>query len=90
MNRFLLATVIACLATSANALNEDAIVTCLVGKATVSLQQQMGNRIDAKTATNVAMIYADKRCKGRISEGASDYVYHSIHGMAKEWFNEDN
>jgi hypothetical protein len=57
--------------------------------ATVSLQQQMEDKIDAKTASLIAMRYADKRCKGRISEGASDYVYHSIHGMAKEWFGED-
>ena len=36
------------------------------------------------------MKYADTRCKGgaQLGEGGGDYVYHSIHGMAKAWFNE--
>jgi hypothetical protein len=91
MKGLLLATVIACLATSAIARDDDATVACLIGQAAVSLHKQDRNaKIDAKAATNVAMRYADKRCKGRLSEGASDYVYHSIHGMAKAWFNEDD
>ena len=39
---------------------------------------------------NAAMKYADTSCKGgaQLGEGGGDYVYHSIHGMAKAWFNE--
>jgi hypothetical protein len=96
MKRLLLAAVIACMATSASARNNDAkIVPCLIGQATTSLllqQQQLvntENKIDARIAANVAYKYASKHCpRGRISEGADDYVYHSIRGKAVEMFGE--
>jgi hypothetical protein len=88
MKRLLLATVVVCLATSAIAGDDDATVACVVGYAAVSLHQQMGSKVDARKAANIAMRSTDRRCKGRLSEGASDYVFHSIHGMAKAWFND--
>jgi hypothetical protein len=86
--RLLLAIVIASLATPAIARDDDATVACLVGRAAVSLHEQMHKTKDARTAANIAMRSADVRCKGRLSEGASDYVYHSINGMAKAWFDD--
>jgi hypothetical protein len=90
MKRLLLAIVIACVATSAIARNEDALVACLVGQATTSLHLQYRDKVDAKTATTIAWRYAGKRCKGRLSEGASDYVHHTIRDMAKERFTEED
>ena len=89
MKRLLLVVAIASLATPAIARDYDAKFACLIGQAAVSLNKQMGNKIDAKTATSVAIRYADKRCKERLSSGADDYVWHSVHGMAKVWFDED-
>ena len=71
---------------------DDAVVACLIGHAGVSLHKQIATREKAKvvnveTVTDVAMIYASKRCKGQLlHEGAGDYVYHSIKGMAGVWF----
>jgi hypothetical protein len=47
--------------------------------------------MDVKAATDAAMNYAARRCKGGadIGEGGDDYVYHSIRGMAQQWFSED-
>ena len=55
-----------------------------------SLRKQIGTKVNAQAATDAAMKYADRRCKGgaQLGEGGGDYVYHSIHGMAKAWFNE--
>ena len=54
------------------------------------LHKQIGTNVNARAATDAAMKYADTRCKGgaQLGEGGGDYVYHSIHGMAKAWFNE--
>jgi hypothetical protein len=56
----------------------------------VSLHKQIGTEVNAQAAMDAAMKYADTRCKGgaQLGEGGGDYVYHSIHGMAKAWFNE--
>jgi hypothetical protein len=89
MKRLLLAAIIACVATSASARNEDALVACLVGQATTSLQLQYRDKVDAQTATTNAWKYAGKRCKGgHLSEGASDYVHHSIKAKAIEIFGD--
>jgi hypothetical protein len=92
MKRILLATSLLAALTngaSAQSRREDALVACRIGQAGVSLHKQMGTQVNARAATDIAMKYADQRCKdGRISEGGSDYVYHSIHGMAKAWFKE--
>ena len=68
----------------------DRVVACLIGQAGVSLRKQIGTNVNAQAATDAAMKYADRRCKGgaQLGEGGGDYVYHSIHGMAKAWFNE--
>ena len=68
----------------------DRVVTCLSGQAGVCLHKQIGTEVNAQAATDAAMKYADTRCKGgaQLGEGGADYVYHSIHGMAKAWFNE--
>ena len=68
----------------------DRVVACLIGQAGVSLHKQIGTTVNAQAATDAAMKYADTRCKGgaQVGEGGGDYVYHSIHGMAKAWFNE--
>ena len=51
------------------------------------LHKQIGTQVNAKAATDAAMTYADKQCKGgRLSEGGADYVSRSISAMAKEWF----
>jgi hypothetical protein len=70
---------------------EDAVVACLVGQAAVGLHKNVGSKMDVKAATDAAMIYAARRCKGGadIGEGGGDYVYHSIRGMAQQWFSED-
>ena len=68
---------------------DDRLVACLIGNAGVSLHKQIGTQVNAKAATDAAVTYADKQCKGgRLSEASGDYVYYSIHGMAKEWFKE--
>jgi hypothetical protein len=56
----------------------------------VLTQRGLGTKVNAQAATDAAMKYADTRCKGgaQLGEGGGDYVYHSIHGMAKAWFNE--
>jgi hypothetical protein len=53
------------------------------------LHKQIGTKVNAPAA-DAAMKDADSRCKGgaQLGEGGGDYVYHSIHGMAKAWFNE--
>jgi hypothetical protein len=72
MKRLLLATVVVCSATSAMARDENAMVDCLIGQATVSLHKQTrGEPIDAKRAVDVAMRAPDKCPKGRLSEGES-------------------
>src|SRR5262245_21632428 len=65
--------------------SDDAVVACLIGNAAVSLHKQIQTHVDAHTATNVAMTYADKRCKGgaRLDEGAGDYVWHRSTGWRK-------
>ena len=68
---------------------EDAYVACLIGQAGVSLHKQLGQGNNAGTATEAAMKYADKRCKGKLSDGGHDYVYHSISAMARAWYNEE-
>jgi hypothetical protein len=77
-------------AEAASASAEDAIVKCLIGNAATSLHKQLGGKkVTASVATDVAMAYASKRCKGgTISEGAGDYVYHSIKSMASQWFGD--
>jgi hypothetical protein len=72
MKRLLLATVMACVATSASARNEDKIVACLMGQATTFLHLQRNDKVDTRTAANIAYQYGAKRCKGRLSEGADD------------------
>ena len=69
---------------------EDAVVACLIGQAGVALHNNLGRKMDARTATDAAMVYADKRCGGGrlIGDEGGDYVYHSIHGMAKAWFED--
>ena len=68
---------------------DDRLVACLIGNAGVSLHKQIGTQVNAKAATDAAMTYADRQCKGgRLSEGGADYVSHSINAMAKEWFKE--
>jgi hypothetical protein len=49
------------------------------------VRKQIGTKVNAQAATDAAMKYADRRCKGgtQLGEGDGDYVYHSIHGMAK-------
>ena len=68
---------------------DDRLVACLIGNAGVSLHKQIGTQVNTKAATDAAMTYADKQCKGgRLSEGGADYVSRSISAMAKEWFKE--
>ena len=68
---------------------DDRLAACLIGNAGVPLHKQIGAQVNAKDATDAAMTYADKQCKGgRLSEGRADYVSHSIHAMAKAWFKE--
>jgi hypothetical protein len=64
---------------------DDALVACLIGNAAVSLHKQIGTKVDANTATDIAMAYANKRCKGKLPDGADDYVYHSIRAIANAW-----
>jgi hypothetical protein len=49
------------------------------------VRKQIGTKVNAQAATDAARKYADRRCKGgtQLGEGDGDYVYHSIHGMAK-------
>jgi len=66
MKKLLLITTLA-IATSAglaSPASDDAVVACLIGNAAVSLHKQIQTHVDAHTATNVAMTYADKRYKG--------------------------
>ena len=71
------------------ATSDDRLVACLIGNAGVSLHKQIGTQVNAKAATDAAVTYADKQCKGgRLSEASGDYVYYSINAMAKEWFKE--
>ena len=95
MRTIVVAATLAALTTSALAQSpalqrvDDRLVACLIGNAGVSLHKQIGTQVNAKAATDAAMRYADKQCKGgRLSEGGADYVSHSIHAMAKEWFKE--
>ena len=68
---------------------DDRLVACLIGNAGVFLHKQIGTKVNPKAATDAAVTYADKQCKGgRLSAGGGDYVYHSISAMAKEWFKE--
>jgi hypothetical protein len=68
---------------------DDRLVACLIGNAGVSLRKQIGTQVNAIAATDAAMTYAEKQCKGgRLSEGGGDYVRRSIHAMAKAWFKE--
>lgn len=67
---------------------ERATVECLMGKAAARLNEQLDRRVTAQVATDAAMTYAAKRCKGKLSEGVDDYVYHSIRDMASRWFEE--
>ena len=68
---------------------DDRLVACLIGNASVFLQKQIGTQVNARAATDAAMTYANKECKGgRRSEGGADYVSRSISAMAKEWFKE--
>ena len=55
-----------------------------------SLRKQIGTKVNAEAATDAAMKFADTRCKVRVQlgEGGRDYIYHSIHGIKKAWFNE--
>jgi hypothetical protein len=90
MKRLLLATVMACVATSASARDESKLVACLMGQATTSLHLQRNDKVDTKAASNIAYQYASKRCpKGRLSEGADDYVFHTIRAKAAEFFGEE-
>jgi hypothetical protein len=70
----------------------DKVVSCLLGQAGVSLSlhKQIGTKVNAEAATDAAMKFADTRCKVRVQlgEGGRDYIYHSIHGIKKAWFNE--
>jgi hypothetical protein len=89
MKRLLLATVVVCLATSAIARDENALVDCLVGQMAASLNKQSrGKPINARAAVSIAWRFADKQCPGRLSEGASDYVHHTMLGIAKTWFED--
>jgi len=68
---------------------DDRLVACLIGNAAVSLRKQIGTQVNVKAATDAAMTYADRQCKGgKLSEGGADYVSHSISAIAKEWFKE--
>jgi hypothetical protein len=67
---------------------DDALVACLIGNAAVSLHKQIGIKVDAKAATDAAVTYANRRCKGQLPPGGDDYVYHSIRSLAKTWFDE--
>ena len=89
------AAVLAALTTSTSAQSpalqrvDDRLVACLIGNAGVSLHKQIGTQVNAKAATDAAMTYAEKQCKGgRLSEGGADYVSRSISAMAKERFKE--
>ena len=95
MKTIVVAATLAALTTSALAQSpalqrvDDRLVACLIGNAGVSLHKQIGTQVNAKAATDAAVTYADKQCKGgRLSEGSADYVRHSINAMAKEWFKE--
>ena len=64
----------------------------MIGQAAVSLHRQHVNQAaaDADTATENALTAAAKACKPSLSEGAGDYVWHSVKGMAKVWFEENS
>ena len=96
MQNFLVAAAaLAALTTSATSIvaapsqqRDDALVACLIGNAAVSVHKQIGTKVDAKAATDAAVAYANKRCKGQLPPGGDDYVYHSIQSLAKTWFGE--
>jgi hypothetical protein len=63
------------------------MIACVIGQAAIALHLQRPSDRDPKTAATVAQRYAEKRCKvRRLSDFASEYVEHSIHGIAKEWY----
>jgi len=69
MRKLLLTGAIACITIApvevASAPREEAIVECLIGKAATSLLKQAeGKHVTASAATDAAMTYAAKRCKG--------------------------
>lgn len=69
---------------------ERGIAECMMSKAKTRLHDHLGGkkRVTAQVATDAAMDYAYKHCKGRLTEGESDYVYHSISALASRWFGD--
>jgi hypothetical protein len=74
----------------AKAADTDKSVECMLSNAVISLHRQARSHsnADAITAAENAQTAAARACKPRgWSEGAGDYVWHAIEGMAKVWFD---
>jgi hypothetical protein len=86
----LVASSSAAIARSHNQSREDRLVACLIGQASISLHQQIGTKVDATRAADIAVVYAGKSkvCKGSLSEGGLDVVQASVDAMAKIWFED--
>jgi hypothetical protein len=86
----ILATSSAAIARSYTQSREDRLVACLIRQASISLHQQIGTKVDATRAADIAVMYAGKSkvCKGSLSESGLDVVQASVDAMAKIWFGD--
>jgi hypothetical protein len=99
MNKLICSTALALMsATTSSALarphaqsREGRLVACLIGQASISLHRQLGTKVDATRAADIAVMYASKSkaCKGSLSEGGLDVVQASVDAMAKIWFEDE-